>query len=159
MTIIVTQDGQRALASRCRDYRPAEAEPEFVYSADLKGPDQPARHREGHGNALEAGQRRQCGTRSRAGPIGMNTRRCARNGPSTKTKRKRKPTGKMALDASGNWSKMPRVMLAKCANMVALRAGWPETFAGAYAEEELDRAKAQDLTASEMVEPSASSAA
>jgi hypothetical protein len=66
--------------------------------------------------------------------------------------RKRKPTGKMTLDASGNWSKMPRVMLAKCANMVALRAGWPETFAGLYAEEELDRAKVQDLTASEMVE-------
>jgi hypothetical protein len=58
----------------------------------------------------------------------------------------------MALDASGNWAKMPRVLLAKCANMVALCAGWREIFAGAYAEEEMDRAKVQDRTASEMVE-------
>ena len=41
MTIIVTQDGQRVLASRCRDYRPAETEPEFVYRDELKGPTNP----------------------------------------------------------------------------------------------------------------------
>jgi phage recombination protein Bet len=41
MTIIVTQDGLRVLASRCRDYRPAEAEPVFVYLPELKSPTNP----------------------------------------------------------------------------------------------------------------------
>jgi hypothetical protein len=58
----------------------------------------------------------------------------------------------MTLDASGNWAKMPRVMLAKCANMVALRSGWPETFDGVYAEEEMERINIQDRSASELVE-------
>src|SRR6185312_17005724 len=44
------------------------------------------------------------------------------------------------------------VMLAKCANMVAIRSGWPETFDGVYAEEEMDRVNLQDRSASEMVE-------
>jgi phage recombination protein Bet len=151
MTIIVTQDGQRALASRCRDYRPAEAEPEFVYSADLKGPTNPLGIEK---VTVTLWKQDSTGTWhpikgwaywDEYAPVREEWARDSSDG-------KRKPTGKMTLDASGNWSKMPRVMLAKCANMVALRAGWPETFAGAYAEEELDRAQVQDLTASEMVE-------
>jgi phage recombination protein Bet len=151
MTIIVTQDGQRALASRCRDYRPAEAEPEFVYSADLKGPTNPLGIEK---VTVTLWKQDSAGTWhpikgwaywDEYAPVREEWARDSSDG-------KRKPTGKMTLDASGNWSKMPRVMLAKCANMVALRAGWPETFAGAYAEEELDRAQVQDLTASEMVE-------
>src|SRR5580700_7583832 len=41
MSIIVTQDGQRILASRCRDYRPAEDEPNFVIDPTLKSPVNP----------------------------------------------------------------------------------------------------------------------
>ncbi len=44
---------------------------------------------------------------------------------------------------------MPRLMLAKCATMQALRAGWPDQFGGLYVEEEMDRAKVIDLMASE----------
>jgi hypothetical protein len=47
---------------------------------------------------------------------------------------------------------MGRNQIDKCARMQALRGGWPETFSGVYAPEEMDRAIAQDLTASEMVE-------
>lgn len=47
---------------------------------------------------------------------------------------------------------MPRLMIAKCAEMQALRAGWPEQFTGLYDEAEMDRAKVLDLTASEVVE-------
>jgi hypothetical protein len=43
-------------------------------------------------------------------------------------------------------------MIAKCAEMQALRAGWPEQFTGLYDEAELDRAKALDLTAMEIVQ-------
>lgn len=151
MTIIVTQDGQRVLASRCRDYRPAETEPEFVYRAELKGPTNPLGIEK---VTVTLFKQDSAGTWhpikgwaywDEYAPI-------KEEWAYDQEERKRKPTGKMTLDPSGNWSKMPRVMLAKCANMVALRSGWPETFAGAYAEEELDRVQAQDLTASEMVE-------
>lgn len=151
MTIIVTQDGQRVLASRCRDYRPAETEPEFVYDETLKGPTNPL------------------------GIVKVTTTLWKQDSAGTwhpvkgwaywdeyaplrdewaydQEANKRKPTGKTTLDASGNWPKMGRVMIAKCANMVALRAGWPETFAGLYGEEEMELAKVLDQTASEMVE-------
>lgn len=150
MTIIVTQDGQRVLASRCRDYRPAETEPDFVYRAELKGPTNPlgiekvtvTLFKQDSGGAWHP--IKGWAYWDEYAPI-------KEEWAYDQEERKRKPTGKMALDG-GNWAKMPRVMLAKCANMVALRSGWPETFAGAYAEEELDRVQAQDMTASEMVE-------
>lgn len=62
----------------------------------------------------------------------------------------RKPTGKKKL--SDTWAKMPRVMLAKVAEAQALRRGWPDTLAGIYTEEEVEREKTLDLTAAEVVE-------
>jgi hypothetical protein len=47
---------------------------------------------------------------------------------------------------------MPRLMLAKCATMQALRAGWPAEFGGLYVEEEMDRAKVLDAAASEVAD-------
>ena len=47
-------------------------------------------------------------------------------------------------------SELPRLMLAKCATMQALRAGWPAEFSGLYVEEEMDRAKVLDASASEL---------
>jgi len=77
--------------------------------------------------------------------------------PDTKKPKKRKVAiegadAGLAVDPSGQWAKMPRNQIAKCARMQALRGGWPETFSGVYAPEEMDRAVAQDMTASEMVE-------
>ena len=43
-------------------------------------------------------------------------------------------------------------MISKCAEMQALRAGWPEEYTGLYGEEEMDRAKIIDLSATEIVE-------
>jgi len=43
-------------------------------------------------------------------------------------------------------------MISKCAEMPALRAGWPEEYTGLYGEEEMDRAKIIDLSATEIVE-------
>lgn len=149
MTIIVTQDGQRVLASRCRDYRPAETEPDFIYKPELKGPTNPLGIEK---VTVTLFKQDGAGTWH---PI-KGWAYWDEYAPAKEEwaydaeERKRKPTGKMTLE--GNWAKMPRVMLAKCANMVALRSGWPETFAGAYAEEEMERAKVQDFTASEMVE-------
>jgi hypothetical protein len=61
------------------------------------------------------------------------------------------PSKAMVLDSSGQWGKMPRLMLEKCATMQALRAGWPEQYSNAYGEEEMEQARAVDLTAAEMI--------
>lgn len=151
MTIIVTQDGQRVLASRSRDYRPAETEPEFIYSAALKGPTNPLGIEK---VTVTLFKQDSAGTWHpiKGWAYWDEYAPVREEWAYNQEEHKRKPTGKMTLDASGNWAKMPRVMLAKCANMVALRSGWPETFAGAYAEEEMDRVKVLDMTATEMVE-------
>lgn len=61
--------------------------------------------------------------------------------------------GTMQLDPNkDNWRKMPRVMLAKCAEAQAIRRAWPEDLSAIYADEELDRAKTLDLTATEIAE-------
>lgn len=170
MTIIVTQDGQRVLASRCRDYRPAETEPEFVYNAGLKGPTNPlgiekvtvTLFKQDSGGAWhpikgwaywdEYAPIKTSGDAYEWIETGETYQDSGNPKKRKQLKRGVDIAQMQALDDSGNWAKMPRVMLAKCAAMVALRSGWPETFAGAYAEEELDRVQAQDMTASEMVE-------
>lgn len=51
------------------------------------------------------------------------------------------------LDAS--WLRMPRVMIVKCAEALALRRGWPDLLSGLYGEEELHALKRAEETASE----------
>jgi phage recombination protein Bet len=152
MTIIISRDGQRVIAQRCGDYRPASKP--AVYEADkaLMSPINPQ------------------------GIISATTYLWKQDPKSSdwyevagqsfweefapvkdewvydKGEGKRKPTGKMVLDSSGNWCRMPRLMIAKCAEMQALRAGWPEQFTGLYDESEMDRAKVLDLSAAEIVE-------
>lgn len=72
---------------------------------------------------------------------------------STTGKRYFKGNGKFRLDpAKENWRKMPRVMLAKCAEAQAIRRGWPEDLSAIYSDEELDRARTIDMTATELAE-------
>ena len=52
------------------------------------------------------------------------------------------------------WRKMPRIMIEKCAEALALRKAWPDDFSGLYGEGELDRAEALDMTPSEMANAS-----
>lgn len=66
---------------------------------------------------------------------------------------KRRPTGKRKL--ADNWARMPKLMLAKVAEAQALRRGWPDTMAGIYTEDELERERVLDLTATEIVEAQA----
>jgi phage recombination protein Bet len=44
------------------------------------------------------------------------------------------------------WRKMPRRMITKCAEALALRKGWPEELSDIYASEEMDRATGEDAT-------------
>lgn len=74
---------------------------------------------------------------------------------SGKPKKKKVPRGEVTLQPKGKWKDMPHVMLAKCAEAQALRKGWPEDLSGVYVAEEMDRATADDLTASERAEKAA----
>lgn len=47
------------------------------------------------------------------------------------------------------WTKMPRIMIAKCAEANALRKAWPDDFANILEESEIDRSRSIDLTPSE----------
>ncbi len=73
---------------------------------------------------------------------------------SGKPKKRKKAIGALSLvlDSSGNWPKMPLLMIAKCATMQALRAGWPSVYGGLYDEAEVDKMRTADRSAMEAVE-------
>lgn len=149
MTIIVSRDGLRVLAHRCRDYRPASEPAQVAYDKALVGPTNPK------GIVSATIKLWKQDNRGEWYPVIGEAywdefAPVADEWAFDEESRKRKPTGKKTLDASGNWAKMPIVMITKCAESQALRAGWPETFGNIYAEEEMDRVAAT-MTASEAV--------
>lgn len=147
MSIITTIDGFRVIAERTRRYRPDDMPPAFVMDEALRGPENPAgivsvsvkvykRDDDGHwfpciGEAYW----------SEFAPI-EDEWVDAEGG--------RRRSGKKSV--SGNWARMPRVMLAKCAEAQALRRAFPDAFSGLYAEDEMERARVIDQTPSEALE-------
>lgn len=138
MSIIVSRDGHRILAQRCRDYRPASEPPQFEYDDSLKGPTNPK------GIATCTVRLWKQDNRGEWYPVAGQAdwdefAPVKEEWVYDQETNKRKPSGNMTLDASGQWAKMPKVMLAKCAESQALRAGWPDQFGGVYSEEEMHR--------------------
>ncbi|MBX5021184.1 phage recombination protein Bet [Rhizobium lentis] len=168
MTIIITRDGQRVIAQRCGDYRPASKPTQFEIDKTMMSPTNPL----GIVSATVYLWKRDPKTGEWFEVVGQAywdefapIKRKAAGGykwedtgevwpDSGKPKKKKVPVGEETevLDDSGNWCRMPRLMIEKCAQMQALRAGWPEEFTGTYDEAEMDRAKVLDLTASEIVQ-------
>lgn len=138
MTIIVSRDGLRVLASRCGDYRPASEPAQVVCDESAQGPTNP----KGIVSATVRlwKQDKQGEWFPVIGEAYWDEFAPLKDewGDDPETG-KRRPTGRQTLDASGNWAKMPIVMITKCAESQALRAGWPETFSNLYTEEEMDR--------------------
>lgn len=62
---------------------------------------------------------------------------------------KNKETGK---EIPGMWQKMPHGMIAKVAEMAALRTAFPEDLANAYIEEEFDKHTVIDITPDDITE-------
>lgn len=149
MTIIVSRDGLRVMASRSGDYRPASEPAQIAYDADLKGPTNPK------GILSATVKLWKQDSRGEWFPV-IGEAYWDEFAPvadewAPDETGKRRPTGNKTLDASGNWAKMPVVMITKCAESQALRAGWPETFSNLYTEEEMDKLSVQ-ATASQAMD-------
>lgn len=147
MSIITGIDGFRSVADRSGRYRPGEDEPEIIY--DERAKDEKT-------NPL--GIERAVVTVFKSGPDGQwyplkGVAYWSEFAPLKEIWANGRPTGEFELPF-GNWRKMPRVMIAKCAEAQALRKGWPEDLAGVYAAEEIERATV-DATASELAEQAA----
>lgn len=152
MSIIVGRDGLRSIAQKCNDYRPASKPANFIIDESVKGPTNP----QGIISCgIELYKRDQAGEWfpvygeaywEEFAPLREKWDMNRESG-------RREPTGEFELE-KGQWHKMPRLMIQKCAEAQALRAGWPDAFSGIYAEEELDQARvreAVDVTPSEAV--------
>ncbi|GHA15411.1 phage recombination protein Bet [Devosia pacifica] len=165
MTIIITRDGQRVIAQRCGDYRPASKPPTFEIDPDLKSETNPkgivsatvylwkqdVKTGEWYEVAGQADWDEFAPVKDTAEDYEwVETGEVWED--SGKPKKKKVPKGAVTkrLDDSGNWARMPKLMIAKCAEMQALRAGWPEQFTGLYDEAEMDKAKLADMDASEI---------
>lgn len=150
MSIVVSRDGLRVIAQRCQNYRPASEKAEWEFDESLVGPLNPKGivsctvylwQQDNRGEWFRVKGEAEW---DEFAPI-------VDEWAWDEQARKRKPTGKKALDA-GNWTKMPKIMLEKCAEAQALRAGWPDQFSGVYVQEEMDRTAALDATPTEIVE-------
>jgi phage recombination protein Bet len=147
LVVVTGIDGYRAKAARCGDYRPDENEPEISYSPELKDPKvNPLGIEKAvvtcfkQDNKGEWNHVRGVAYWDEFAPITEVWEYDQAQG-------KKKPSGKFELQ-KGNWLKMGRVMIAKCAEAQALRKGWPEEFGGLYVAEEMDNT----ISASEAVE-------
>lgn len=147
--IFPSRDGLRVMASRCRDYRPASEPPQIEQSDDMKDATNP------QGLISATVRLWKQDSRGEWFPV-VGTAHWGEFAPIKEVwaydeqERKKKPSGEFEVQF-GNWTKMPRLMLTKCAEGQALRAGWPETFGGLYLEEEMDRL-AVDISASQEIE-------
>lgn len=151
MSIITAIDGFRVIAERTGNYRPDDQEPTFEYDMSIKGPMNPAgivkatvrvwkfSHGDWHKVSTPAYWDEYAPYRD--------------EWAFDEASGKRKPTGHKTLD--GQWPKMPHVMIAKCAEALALRKAWPDAFSGVYVAEEMDRARVLDMSATEAAEEGA----
>lgn len=152
MSIVTSIDGLRTIAARTEDYRPDDEEPSIEYDESAKdaatNPYGIVKavvrcYRHSHG-----GWHRVVGSAhwSEFAPIKDEWAWDNEQG-------KRAPTGKKTLD--GKWGQMGRLMLCKVAEAQALRKAWPDDLSSVYVDEEMDRAKVIDLSATELIEHAA----
>lgn len=149
-TIIVSRDGLRVMAHRCKDYRPSSDPVQICYDKAIIGPTNP----KGIVSAIVKLWKQD--NRGEWHPVIGEAywdefAPVADEWVYDEQKGKRAPSGKKVLDDKGNWAKMPIVMISKCAESQALRAGWPETFGNLYSEDEMDRFKTE-ISASEALD-------
>ena len=162
MSIITGIDGFRAVAQRSGQYRPDEEEPNYTYSEDLKGDANPLGIEKASVTVHKYGPDKNwhpvkgVAYWDEFAPLkeGGEWKDTGQTWDDGNAKKTFIPDGTATLQA-GNWVKMPRVMIAKCAEAQAIRKGWPEDLSGVYAPEEMAQAEMIDITPSQVVEQAA----
>ena len=154
LSIITSIDGFRAIANRTGDYRPDEEEPTFDTKPSLRRATNPAGlvkatvrvHKFSHGawHQITASAHWDEYAPITRAPDAVDDFAAAWAAPAVG---KRSP--RRRLDPRGNWAKMPRLMLAKVAEALALRKGWPDDFANVYASEEVECSRGEDVLPSQ----------
>jgi phage recombination protein Bet len=171
MVIVTGIDGLRATAARSNRYRPDENEPEFTYDPDLKGADNPLGLvkvvvRIHIADVNRGDWRPVAGVAywDEFAPMKEEVEGGfdwvdlpGQTWPNGDQKRKKVPRVEGAktirqLDTSGQWGKMGRLMLAKCAESQALRKAFPEDLSSLYEHSEMDQARMGDLLPSDLIE-------
>ena len=136
VAFVTAIDGYRVIAERTGRYRPDEEPPRFEYDQNLKSDINPLGlvsatvavwKQDNHGDWFKA-----VATAYWDEFANIKTW-----------------NNKSTLD--GKWLKMPRQMLAKCAESHALRKAFPDCFSGLYTEDEMDKATTADMVASEVI--------
>jgi phage recombination protein Bet len=150
MVTIVGIDGMRAIAARSGRYRPDEKEPVYSYDPDLKGPLNPL----GLVKASIKIYMQDEGVNGRWRPVSgvayWDEFAPIKDEWDLDERGQWRPTGVQTLE--GGWTKMGRVMAAKCAEAQALRKAFPEDLSSIYERAELDQALVRDFSPSEMVQ-------
>lgn len=146
MVIVVSIDGQRHIAERSGAYRPDQQAPRFVIDEAVKD------HATNPAGIISAEVSVYKFSHGEWFPVPA-VAYWEEAAPVKEQWDAGKPTGKYALDSKkDNWRRMPRLMLAKVAEMAALRKAFPDDFSGLYGEAEMDRGEVLDITPSEMAE-------
>lgn len=166
MVPVLSIQQYRKTAARSGNFRPSSSKPQFTYDKSLEGPANPRgivdctvtvfQHAHGEWHEVVGyvrwDERAPIVTGGSEGFEWVDTGEVWAD--SGKPKRKKVPKGdKVAMIDPGksNWINMPETMLAKCAEVDAIRKGWPEQLAGSYVEGELDRAEVLELSAEEII--------
>lgn len=171
MSIVVAIDGFRAIADRTGAYRPDEDEPSFELDPGLKGPSNPAGlvkatvrvHKHAHGawHKVTASAYWEEYAPLKEEWSEVVRKDTGQTWPDGNPKYRVDPapgaTKVSTLDTSGNWGKMPRLMLAKVAEALAIRKAWPDDLANVYAPEEVERSRVVEMLASEAAAEGAAS--
>lgn len=156
MVIVVGIDGFRTVAARSQDYRPDDRPTRFTFGAmdEATNPTglesaEVTVYRHSHGSWFPVTVQAYW---TEFAPLveGGNWVE-QENGKSYF-----KGNGQFRLDPKKEaWHRMPRVMLAKCAEAQALRRGWPDDLSNIYEQSEIDQAQVLDLTPAEYAEQGA----
>lgn len=146
MVIVVSIDGQRHLAEKSGNYRGDDRAPRFEVDASLIDV---ATNPAGLVSAEVSVYKFSHGSWFPVTAVSY----WSEAAPIKEIWENNKPSGKFQLEPKKDgWRKMPRLMLAKVAEMQALRKAFPDSFSGLYGEAEMDRGEVLDLSPSEWAE-------
>lgn len=149
MAIVTGIDGMRRIAQRARNYRPASEPPSYQIDADLKDTLNP------HG-IIACNVTVHCQDNKGEWYPVMGEAYWDEFAPVEDVwayndqAGGRRPTGEQKLKE--NWRRMPRLMIAKCAEAQALRRGWPDDLSAIYEEAEFERQQTTELASEKLAD-------